>query len=89
MKTMPPFPQGEPAFVKQLKKHEVFFPNWDTSCGCEKNELDTTRGIKLESEFPDPEHLLETAFFDFRRFVVESGIAGDSIPRWPCGSHPV
>ena len=79
MNKMPPFPQGEPAFVELLKKHEAFFPNWELSRGCARDQLDVTRGVKLDFQFPDTEKLVETAIFDFNRFAEEAGIVGNSI----------
>ncbi|OQA88240.1 MAG: hypothetical protein BWY31_00402 [Lentisphaerae bacterium ADurb.Bin242] len=79
MNKMPSFPQGELAFVELLKKHDSFFPNWNLSCGRGSDELDAAMGVKIDFQFPDPERLLDTAIFDFNRFLNEAGIAGDSV----------
>ncbi len=79
MNKMPSFPKGELAFVELLKKHKPFFPNWDLSRDCGNDELNATRGVRIDFQFPDPEKLLETAIFDLDRFLNEAGIAGDAV----------
>ena len=79
MKPMPTFPKGEPAFIPLLKSHQPFIPNWDTSRSCGADELDATRGISVEPQFPDAETLLDTAVADIRRFLTEAKLAGTAI----------
>ena len=73
----PPFPQGEPGFVRELKKHQVFRPHRDDSAAAPQNTVSILNGIKVESAFPDPEHALDTAFFDLDRFLGEAGLPKD------------
>ncbi|MBP5639776.1 MAG: hypothetical protein J6X55_09880 [Victivallales bacterium] len=79
MKPMPTFPKGEPAFIPLLKSHQPFIPNWDTERVCASNELDATRGIQVQMDFPDNEKLLDTAVFDLNRFLDEAGLKGTAI----------
>ena len=39
------------------------------------DEVSLTGGVNLEFDFPDPEKVLDTAYIDFRRFLVSAGIA--------------
>ena len=72
---MPDFPKGQPPFVALLASHEVFVPRWEAPRKAAEDELDMTKGVTLQFEFPDPEKLLETVCFDFNRFLKEAGIA--------------
>ena len=75
---MPPYPQGEPAFVGMLKQHIPFTAHWEErSCG--GNELNARSGLYLKTDFPDPEKLLETAYADFNRFLSEAGLNGKAV----------
>ena len=78
----PPFPQGEPQFVGELKKHQVFHPHRDDSAPAPQNTVFLLKGVKVEAVFPDPGHALDTAFFDLDRFLGEA-----KIPR--CKGLPV
>lgn len=80
MNQMPPFPKGEPAFVELLKKHEKFIPHWDLSLGCQQDELDVSRGIKVVFHFPDQEKLLDSALHDLSCFLSDAGIPFGDIP---------
>ena len=79
MKSVPAYPQGEPAFISMLKRHDPFVPNWDSAWTCSPDQLDVKRGLFLDFQFPDPEKLLETAIFDLERFMKEAGVAGSEI----------
>ena len=72
---MPDFPKGEPPFVALLASHEPFIPHWDKELKAAEDELDVSCGLTLQFEFPDPEKLLETACFDFNRFLKEAALA--------------
>ena len=76
--TVPGYPQGEPGFVEMLKRHTEFVPHWEDRA-CREDELNLKAGVRLEAGFPDPEKLLETAYFDFDRFLSEAGLKGDAV----------
>ena len=76
---MPAYPQGEPAFVELLKRHTPFIPHWDDA-GPGEDELNMKQGVVLRTDFLDPEKLLETAYFDFNRFLAEAQLTGETIP---------
>ena len=77
----PPFPQGEPGFVAELKKHRVFCPHRDDSVPAPQNTVSLLNGVEVESVFPDLEHALDTAFFDLDRFLGEAKIPrGKGLP---------
>ena len=74
---MPLFPKGEPAFVDLLKQHEPFIPRWADKSTVEKMGVDLRDGgLTLESVYPDPEGLLDTAYDDFTRFLHEARLCG-------------
>ena len=75
---MPGYPQGEPGFVEMLKRHDTFVPHWEDR-PCRGDELDLKAGTRLDAQFPDPEKLLGTAYFDFNRFLSEAGLNGNAI----------
>ena len=63
----PPFPTGEPGFVQDLCKPEIPKIRYAAS---------RSPKFRLEAGFPDPEGLLETAYFHLKRFWDANGIAG-------------
>ena len=77
---MPRFPEGEPRFVSLLKQHIPFMPHWEAGLRAAAGEVDVRSGLTFAMDFPDPEKLLETAVFDFRRFLSEAGIGEGGIP---------
>ncbi|MBE6384206.1 MAG: hypothetical protein E7048_00915 [Lentisphaerae bacterium] len=76
---MPDFPKGQPPFVALLASHEPFIPHWDEKRKAAADELDVSAGMTLHFEFPDPEKLLETACFDFNRFLEEAALAAGPV----------
>ena len=70
----PPFPQGELAFIKELKKHVVFTPHRDDSAIQTPGTISLLNGLNVSFTFPDTEKRLETALFDLERFFKEAGI---------------
>ena len=75
---MPGYPQGEPGFIRLLKQHTPFVPHWDDAPP-RTGELNLKPGAFLQMDFPDPEKLLETAQFDFERFLSEAGLHGNAV----------
>ena len=75
MPAMPDFPKGEPPFIALLASHEPFIPHWEDPREAAEDELSVLKGLSLQFEFPDPEKLLDTACFDFNRFLKEASLA--------------
>ena len=74
---MPSFPKGEPAFIPLLKVHKPFTQKWSGTCP--EDCLDVQGGMRLETSFPDGEHLLETAYADMKRFLFEARLDGNAV----------
>ena len=71
----PELPSGKENVARALTEHLPFIPHWDEKKSpTEKGSLPLLEGISLSMEYPDPEKLLETALFDFKRFLKEAGI---------------
>jgi hypothetical protein len=66
----PPFPAGLPDFVNDLQKPEIPRIRYQVS---------ESPGFLLKRTFPDPEGLLDTAFFQLERFWKTNGLEG-SLP---------
>jgi len=72
----PPFPQGEPGFVNELKQYDVRAPHWDVSGAVPPGSLGLAGKWCVKKSFPDPENLLETAYGALDRFVSAHVPAG-------------
>lgn len=68
MNLPPPFPAGLPDFVNDLRKPEI--PRI-------RYQISDSPGFRLERSFPDPEGLLDTAFFQLERFWKTNGLEGE------------
>ena len=79
MPVMPDFPKGKPPFIDLLSSHEPFVPHWEDPRKAADDELDVRGGLSLQFDFPDPEKLLETAVFDFNRFLREASLADGAV----------
>ena len=71
----PPFPAGEPAFVRELRREEEIPACWETDARPGSGEADFRRGLRLQPEFPDPEKLLLTAEQEMHRFLRRNKLA--------------
>ena len=77
----PPFPTGELAFVKELKKHVPFIPHRNDSASPAPNTVSLLQGLDVQFSFPDEEKRLETALSDLERFLGEANIpSGKGLP---------
>lgn len=70
----PPFPAGEPAFVRELRREEEIPVRWEAAARPEAGEADFRRGLRPRPEFPDPENLLLTAEQEVRRFLRRNNL---------------
>ena len=70
----PPFPQGELAFIKDLKKHVVFTHHRNDAAQQIPDTVAILNGFDVSFRFSDEEKRLETALFDLERFFKEAGI---------------
>ena len=71
----PPFPQGEPRFLEDLKSWKISTPHWDKSLQPGENDLDMRDGFTVDrSSFPDPEGLLTSIYDHLDRFRDANGI---------------
>ena len=50
----PPFLQGEPKFVQELKSYDPRKAHWDTGKKAQANSLDLCAKWVTEMNFPDP-----------------------------------
>ena len=66
----PPFPQGEPEFVQELKSYDPRKAHWDTGKKAQANSLDLCAKWVTEKNFPDPEKLLDSAYSALERFAA-------------------
>ncbi|MCC6694154.1 MAG: hypothetical protein IT365_00860 [Candidatus Hydrogenedentes bacterium] len=66
-------PPSEWAFVDALAAPLILSPHWDRD-EAKAGEVSLREGVRVESQFPDPEGLLETAFLDLRAFFGNAGI---------------
>ena len=57
----PPFPEGEPGFVNELKQYDVRAPHWDVTGKIPAESLALAGQWCVERSFPDPDRLLDTA----------------------------
>ena len=73
----PPFPQGEPKFVAELKHYDVRLPHWDVNGPVPAGHLGIAGRWSVKKDFPDPENLLETAYGALDRFVTSCVPAGE------------
>jgi len=77
----PPFPSGEPAFVDDLRRPQILRPHWVTASVPSSGDADLRAGLRLKTEFPDPEGLLYTAEENLCRFLREAPLWNpDGIP---------
>jgi hypothetical protein len=64
---------GEWAFIDELVSEFRRKPNWSRSKPCE-GELSFVNGVRIFKDFPDPEGLLKTAWFDLERFFKDISV---------------
>jgi hypothetical protein len=64
---------GEWAFIDELVSEFRRKPNWSRSKPC-KGELNFINGVRIFKDFPDPEGLLKTAWFDLERFFKDISV---------------
>ncbi|MBO5723677.1 MAG: hypothetical protein J6S58_02495, partial [Lentisphaeria bacterium] len=67
--------QDQWRFIDELRKKEVRHFFWKR-LEPRENELDLRTGITLQSSFPDPEGLLDTAIQDLQDFMKEASLPG-------------
>ncbi len=65
----PPFPQGELAFVEELKKYDPRKVHWNSNATIPANCFVLQGKWQIAKDFPDPENLLETAYDALLRFA--------------------
>ena len=70
--TPPPFPQGEPGFIPELKAYDPRKPHWNTDKDCPAGVFPLSGSWMIQSSFPDPDALLETAFSALERFAAQN-----------------
>lgn len=65
---VPPFPDGEPAFVQALKNYDPRKPHWEEMRKIPADSLDLRGRWRTSWEFPDPDGILDSAYDALRRF---------------------
>lgn len=65
----PPFPQGEPGFIADLRSFSPRRAHWDNTGKITAGSLLLTGKWNIAKHFPDPENLLETAYYAIEEFV--------------------
>ena len=73
----PPFPEGEPAFIQELKSYDPRKAHWNTCPEIPANCLNLSAKWIFEKKFPDPEKLLDTAYYALELFAAENISAND------------
>ena len=68
----PPFPEGEPAFVQDLKSYDPRKAHWQTPENIPEGTLSLSAKWEIKKSFPDPEKLLETAYTALEKFAAEN-----------------
>ena len=68
----PPFPQGELAFVEELKTYAHRKVHWNSNAPTPVNCLYLMGKWQIKKNFPDPENLLGTAYSALERFAENS-----------------
>ena len=66
---VPPFPEGTPGFMEDLKTPDPRTPHWDMERTVPETYLSLAGTWKIGRSFPDPEGLLETAYAAVERFA--------------------
>ena len=73
----PPFPDGEPGFIQELKSYDPRRVHWNTAGEIPAGFLKLSGKWEINKSFPDPEKLLETAYDAIERFAAENVPAAD------------
>lgn len=77
MNEMPAFPTEIPKFIDELRQPPNRKIRWNWQSYPKKNELNLRTGLWLNSNFPDPDNLLDTAYTDFTNFAKNNRICGN------------
>ncbi len=65
---VPPFPEGEPRFVNELRKYSRRQPHWQDFTELPAGMTDLRNGWKIDARFPDPDGVLTSAYDALERF---------------------
>ena len=58
---VPPFPQGEPGFIEDLKSYDPRRAHWNAQADIPEEVYLLSGKWQINKSFPDPENLLDTA----------------------------
>ncbi|MBE6387602.1 MAG: hypothetical protein E7045_06025 [Lentisphaerae bacterium] len=67
---VPPFPQGEPGFIEDLKSYDPRRAHWNTQADIPEEVYLLSGKWQINKSFPDPENLLDTAYSAIERFAA-------------------